>query len=382
MNANSNLTRRGLLAVGSTLAVGLALGSAPWRTALADTRSTRLRLPAPTGPYQIGTTSLHLVDQGRVDPLAPTPRLRELMVRLWYPTGAGRRRRAAYLSQGVAAIYTSILEATSGADLPDDLLTFPTHSQQDAPVLGAARWPVVLFSPGQGLNATIYTALLEDLASHGYIAVGIDHTFDASAVEFPGGRLELAPPESLPIDVLRPIHAADIGFVLDQLIDGHAPTNGLSGRLDRSRIAAFGHSLGSLTTINALDQDARIRAGAILDGNPLGTSSLRQPFLMMGRPTHRRTSDPDWAAFYDRLRGPRLHLVVDGTAHTDFSDISVFKEAIDVSALFETGPIDGRRSLVIQRTYLTAWFERALRHRRNPLLQAESSAFPEVDFQP
>jgi hypothetical protein len=66
MKANSNLTRRGLLAVGSTLAVGLALGSAPWRTALADTRSTRLRLPAPTGPYQIGTTSLHLVDQGQV----------------------------------------------------------------------------------------------------------------------------------------------------------------------------------------------------------------------------------------------------------------------------------------------------------------------------
>lgn len=73
--------------------------------------------------------------------------------------------------------------------------------------------------------------------------------------------------------------------------------------------------------------------------------------------------------------------MIEGTAHSDFSDITVVKETIDVSALFETGPIDGQRSLAIQRTYLTAWFERTLRGRRNPLPRGESPAFPEVDFQ-
>lgn len=134
MNQTSNLTRRGLLAAGSTLAVGLALGTAPWRTALADTRLVRLRLPPPTRRFRIGTTSLHLVDHGRVDPLAPTPRPRELIMRLWYPAGAGPRRSAAYLPDGVAAVYASILEAASGVDLPDDLLTSRSTAVSRTPI--------------------------------------------------------------------------------------------------------------------------------------------------------------------------------------------------------------------------------------------------------
>jgi hypothetical protein len=55
----------------------------------------RLSLPAPTGPHRVGTTSLHLVDDSRIDPLAPTPRARELMVRLWYPAAAHSQQRAA-----------------------------------------------------------------------------------------------------------------------------------------------------------------------------------------------------------------------------------------------------------------------------------------------
>jgi hypothetical protein len=31
----------------------------------------RLTLPAPTGPYRLGTVSLHLIDTSRPDPVAP-----------------------------------------------------------------------------------------------------------------------------------------------------------------------------------------------------------------------------------------------------------------------------------------------------------------------
>jgi hypothetical protein len=103
---------------------------------------------------------------------------------------------------------------------------------------------------------------------------------------------------------------------------------------------------------------------------------------MMGNPSHRRADDPEWADFYDRLRGPRLHLVIDGAEHADLSDITVVKAAIDVSAFFETGPIDGQRALAIQRAYVTAWFDRALLGRDRSLLRADPSPFPEVDIQP
>ena len=56
---------------------GQARGSQP--------AQAHLTLPPPTGPYQVGTTSLHLIDQSRPNPWAASPSYRELMVSVWYP---------------------------------------------------------------------------------------------------------------------------------------------------------------------------------------------------------------------------------------------------------------------------------------------------------
>jgi predicted dienelactone hydrolase len=351
----------------------------------------RLRLPAPTGPHWVGTTSLHLVDDSRTDPLAPTPRVRELMVRLWYPAGQSRQPAAAYMTPGVASVSTDFLRAATGVDLPSDLLSFPTHSLQDAPALPGARRPVLLFSHGFGIPAALNTSLHEELASWGYVVAGIDHTFDA-AVEFPDGRVEVQRP-GLPIDdLLREVRAADLRFVLDQFtalaaaLDsdaGHRPLpRSLARMLDLTRVGAYGHSLGGPTVIGAMNQDRRIDAGAALDGTLRGPVTFDRPFLMMGNQHERRADDPDWAVFYDQLPGPRLHLVIDGARHSDLTDITVFKLTIDVSTIFPTGPIDGARAVSIERSYLLAWFDWALRGRARPLLRGESTRFPEVDFQP
>ncbi|GAB3891694.1 hypothetical protein GCM10029964_065280 [Kibdelosporangium lantanae] len=45
----------------------------------------QLTLPEPTGPYEVGTTSVHLVDPARHDPWDPPGAPRELMISLWYP---------------------------------------------------------------------------------------------------------------------------------------------------------------------------------------------------------------------------------------------------------------------------------------------------------
>ena len=387
------MLRLGRLFLSSSLVVAVAAGGwIPAPAAQAGPDATpRLSLPAPTGPYRVGTTSLHLVDDSRTDPLAPTPRVRELMVRLWYPAAASRRPAAAYLTPGVASVSTDFLRAATGVDLPNDLLSFPTHSLQDAPALPGARRPVVLFSHGFGVSAALNTALHEELASRGYVVAGIDHTFDC-AVEFPDGRVEVQKPGLRIDDLLHEVRAADLRFVLDQLIAlaaghnpdaGHRPLpRGLARMLDLTRVGAYGHSLGGPTVIGAMNQDRRIDAGAALDGTLRGPVSFDRPFLMMGNQHERRSEDPDWAAFYDQLRGPRLHLVIDGAEHSDLTDISVFKSTIDVSAVFPTGPIDGVRAVSIQRRYLIAWFDWALRGRARPLLRGESTRFPEVDFQP
>src|SRR6185437_2499936 len=68
--------------------------------ALASTAPVQLGFPAPAGPDQIGTVSLHLVQAGRPDPWAPG-RTRELMISLTYPARhAGRYPAAPYMEEG------------------------------------------------------------------------------------------------------------------------------------------------------------------------------------------------------------------------------------------------------------------------------------------
>jgi predicted dienelactone hydrolase len=340
------LLSKTLLAVAVILAASVVM---PAAVAAQPGAKPLLGLPEPTGRYGVGTTMLHLVDQARGDPLAPSPRARELMVQLWYPASVkGHATKAPYLPPGVSSQYTAFINAATGGAYPADLLAFPTNSRRDVPVArGTPRWPVLVFSHGYGVSAALYTALHEELASRGYVVAGIDHTFDAGAVEFPDGRVEPQRDGLVIDDVLRGVRVADTRFVLDALgtlaaggnpdAEHRALPAGLGRALDPSRVGAFGHSLGSATVVGAMDQDRRIDAGAALDGNPIGQASLDRPFLLMGNQGHRRADDPDWAAFYDRLRGPRLHLVVDGAEHADLSDLAVFKRTVDLTAIFEVG---------------------------------------------
>ena len=387
-------SRRTLLRACAAAATAVAVVEAGPRTASAQPAPT-LTLPAPTGRHRVGTTSLHLVDRTRTDPLAPTPSVRELMVRLWYPAASVRHPIAPYLPAAVATRYVEFLNANTGGNHPDDLLAFPTHSRQDAPAV-AVRHPILLFSHGYGVSAALNTGVHEHLASHGYVVAGIDHTYDAGAVEFPDGRVVSQKPGLAIDEVLRAVRAADTVFVLDGLIRlaaGHNPDaggrrlpSGLHRALDPTRIGGYGHSLGGPTVVTAMQHDRRIDAGAALDGDlldgDLTGSGLDRPFLMVGNQNLSQANAPEWATFYDRLHGPRLHLILHGAEHSDLTDLTAFKSTVDLSAVFTTGPIDGLRALAIQRDYLAAWFDRALRGRDSQLLHAEPARYPEVDFQP
>jgi Predicted dienelactone hydrolase len=73
---------------------------------------------------------------------------------------------------------------------PDALSTVRTNAVSDATPAGRQRaHPLVVLSPGFTNSRSTLTALAEDLASHGYVVAGIDHTYESFATAFPDGRV-------------------------------------------------------------------------------------------------------------------------------------------------------------------------------------------------
>ena len=73
---------------------------------------------------------------------------------------------------------------------PDALSTVETNAVGNATPAGQQRsLPLVVLSPGFTSPRSTLTALAEDLASHGYVVAGIDHTYESFATAFPDGRV-------------------------------------------------------------------------------------------------------------------------------------------------------------------------------------------------
>ena len=106
-----------------------------------------------------------------------------------------------------------------------------------------------MLSPGFTNPRSTLSALAEDLASHGYVVAGIDHTYESFATAFPDGRVTTCLARQAPRrgkgfwETVVAGRAADVGFVLGELT-GSPPAWPGAALIDPSRIAMAGHSIG------------------------------------------------------------------------------------------------------------------------------------------
>jgi len=361
------------------------------------------QLPPPTGPYAVGSQIRHLVDRNRRETADPDS-LRELMVQVWYP--------AKTPASGKLAPYRDSATTTI-KDARFSLVT--THSVVGAPLAAVQkRYPVLLYSPSWSGMRTENTLLAEELASRGYIVVGIDYPYSSLATAFPDGRVirtKLFDEDFYSSDAAFSAflktaemqieaRADDTRFVLDALrdIDAADPTSLFSGRLDLDHTGIFGFSLGGGVAAQTCWLDPRLKACVSMDGFMAG-ESMRQgakaPLLIIDEanpsppysipkvsPSKFRELASDWEQFSQMRRVFSTYggywVAIPRAKHFNFSDYA-FSSPLRFYNL--SGKIIPASAARIISQYTLAFFDKYLKGIDQPLLDERSEHTAEVRFE-
>ncbi|MFI5937020.1 alpha/beta hydrolase family protein [Actinoplanes sp. NPDC051494] len=267
--------------------------------------------PQPSGPYPVGTTTVHWTGE------------RSLMVQLWFPARGGGRG-APYLGRTGEERHLVSYAVAGYFGVPgfalDSMTRARTHAVPDAPV-AAGRFPVVLFSHGLGGVRTQNTAYAEELAGRGYVVASVDHPGDAAVVVYPDGRTVYSDITGSAAQWTA-VRAADLSFVLDQLAAGAV----LNGSLDLTRVAATGHSMGGASALRAARQDHRITAVVDLDGAPHDPEQgpYPQPVLALTQDHPADAYLRDLTRTLELSEATTYRLTIPGYNHVSFTDAPLF----------------------------------------------------------
>ena len=341
------------------------------------------RLPAPTGPYQVGTRTMQVKAGGR-----------DVVVQVWYPAAASHRPFAAYRRR----------EETTRQSSYQDVL--PTHSRLEAPVADG-RFPVLLFSPAWGGRRTQNTYLTEDLASHGYVVAAMDQPGNSGPTAYRDGHVD-QPATGDAMDFgtlsLEQINAEGAKEVERETADEIGVLDALQGmnqdaaspfyqHLDTTNVGALGHSFGGAVGAEAAIQDVRIKAALDMDGSLFGRmqkEGLPKPFMMIEEDAQPYPAGATLSAadrINDALNASDLEamrkfgtyrILLHGSTHESFTDHGMFSP---VARLSGRGSIPPRREYEIIRAYALAFFDKALRGADPALLKEVPGPYPEATME-
>lgn len=339
-------------------------------------------IPSPSGPYPIGTRTYELTDPSRRELYSGKDEARRFQMQVWYPSEANpSSERAPWMAN--ADVFAPAI--SSYLDLPgfflDHLALVEVPAYKDAQFAATeAGFPVILFSHGwNGFNAQNTGQALQ-LASHGFVVVGVQHPYGAVVTVFEDGTIANNNPSALPDGVPNEEYevaarklvdqwAGDLGYVLDfldeQNKDAESP---FYSSLDLARVGVYGHSTGGGAAIQFCGTDTRCQAALGQDpfmrpvSQPVLDNGLSQPSFFLF--SQRWADDVDsrnnqlFNPFFSNLTESYGAVYIEGTDHYDFSDLPLLSPLAPQLGL--KGPINGKRVTLIVNDYLLSFFDSAL----------------------
>jgi hypothetical protein len=222
-------------------------------------RSENLTLPAPAGSYPVGRLITTWTDESRLENLGGTPgQHRTLSVWIWYPAEHDGSTvpympldwaRARETDRGIGSLLFQAVDSIH------------SHATDAQPTSQGGLFPVLVFEPGLGPLVPEYTTPAEDLASRGYVVIGLNPTYSAFITVLDGHVIERsslgtiaddATPEQAQQrgDELVEIWAADDRFAIGAAIRMNGdPSSPFAGLLDVHHVGLVGHSFGGAAAL-------------------------------------------------------------------------------------------------------------------------------------
>jgi hypothetical protein len=359
-------------------------------------------IPTPSGPYQVGTRIYELIDLTREELYSGKEGARRVQIQVWYPSEPGPSdERAPWMAH--AEIFAPAI--ATYIHMPpfflDHLKLVKMPAYKDSKVAATDDgYPVILFSHGwNGFNAQ-NTGQAIQLASHGYVVAGVQHTYGAVITVFNDGTIAHNNPSALPNGLpdeeyeaaarkLVQQWAGDLSNATDFLeMQNHDTESPFYRSLDLSHLGAYGHSTGGGAVIQFCGTDSRCKALLGMDPfmRPVSVevleSGVTQPVFFM--------FSQRWADDVDSRNNLLFHnfvsnvpqtfdvISIAGTAHYDFSDLPLLSPLAPRLGL--KGPINGNRVTAIINDYLLSFFNSTLEGVPTDLFQEQNQKYNEVMF--
>lgn len=326
-----------------------------------------LEIPEPSGVFVVGRTSVLWSDDSRPEEHTADPEdKRSVPLTVWYPAQAGTGEPGGYID-GLDDIGSGLVASGELASLEVWGIGLVRHNVwQRADVAdNESHYPTVLLSPGNATNAGFYASIAVELASNGYIVIGIDHPYQVASTLISGGGVAVydGRGDVAPLDQRQAITAAkiqerveDLRFVVGRLGDADAVGQLLAGRMDLSHLMVMGHSNGGVTASESCGSMPGLKACLNIDGQLAGGPfsarpdgrAPEQPFMYL---TKERALHPEIISRFEE-RGEGAYLVsIPSASHESFTDGAILAPTINPL----TG--DSHRIMATTRTMVLSFFD-------------------------
>lgn len=376
--------------------------------------------PQPSGQFIVGVRDFEFTDRQYPVNRVEDENGRRLMVRMWYPAASTTRRRA-YLEGAEEKATVEPLVRAMSQFLPaisqyHELASIVTYSHVDAPPANTSGLPLLIYNHGGMGFVAMNTALMEELASRGYLCLSVAHPGEASGVLYPNG--DIAPMDMAFVgeifgvdsdktkgsigerfDKIRqyvddgglgprlPRWRDDLLATVDMIERGNIPgeVGKVLAKADVSKLVYAGVSYGGSAAVSAAQADSRARAAINLDGthwlSDVLDKHIRVPLLVLTTEVGSYYSNE---FFFEPVTsiGEREDIArvrIPNIVHFEtFEGMFLPKQVRQ--AMPGGGRADGRRTHDLMLRFVTDFLDRYLNGAENEFPAAAMAVFPEAEI--